>query len=133
MSRLLWYLFSTSLFSNQGKPPVLMHRGFFCISMGQHKFSGSGVEAHIQHGRQGEQTSRRKYQIQRKYIAENAVDHRRKRGAADGCRIDESEDRTRFSSGRASISEALKIVLPAQLVKEARKAMMHRGTNLVER
>ena len=69
------------------------HRGLFRISMGQHKFSGSGVEAHIQHGCQGEQTSHREHQIQRKYITENAVDHRRQRGAADGGRIDESEDR----------------------------------------
>ena len=37
MSRILWYLFSTSLFSNQGKAPMCEHRGLFCISMGGNK------------------------------------------------------------------------------------------------
>ena len=43
----------------------------------QHKFLGSGVEAQIQHRRKGKQISNRKYQIQRKHIAKNAVNYRR--------------------------------------------------------
>ena len=42
-----------------------------------HKFLGPGVEAQIQHRRKGKQISNRKYQIQRKNIAKNAVNYRR--------------------------------------------------------
>ena len=39
----------------------------------------------------------------------------------------------RFSSGKASINEALKTVLPAQLRNDPKKAKIHNGINSVER
>ena len=38
------------------------------------------------------QISNGKYQIQRKYIAKNAVNHRGQRGSAHGCRLDQAQD-----------------------------------------
>ena len=101
--------------------------------MRKHEFFGSAVEAQIQHRPKGKQISNRKNQIQGDEITQHAVDHRGQRCAADGCRLDESENGTSVSSGRASMRDALKTVLPAQLAKEARNAIMHKGMNCLDR
>ena len=52
-------------------------------SMREHKFSGSAVEAQIQHGCQGEKVSNGKHQVQRQNIAQHTINHRGQRRAAD--------------------------------------------------
>ena len=58
----------------------------------QDKLLCSGVEAQIYHRHKGKQIPNRKYQIQRKHIAKNAVNHRRQCCAADRRRLDKPKN-----------------------------------------
>ena len=98
--------------------------------LANYKFLYPWVEAHIDHRDERDRASDREDEMERKQVAEKAVDQGGERGSADRCRADKAEDRASVLLGESEHHRGVEHGV-ARAIEKAREKGKYTGQNKI--